>query len=358
ALMDYGQQMQRGFELGLEYATNGTMAVAGRPIEVIWEDTTTVPEVARERAIVLLDEDQVDILVGPTSSADAFAILGLAEEYQKVLMLEPAAADFLTSGVSNRYVFRSARNTAQDSNAMAAVMINNVPNAKVSVLAPDSAFGRAYVTPFVAALEEKGGSVLTQEFPPADATDFTPYIQRIINSDPDYVFVIWAGANNPWRQLSEMGVLENFRVSTGAPEIAALRTMFELEGQSGFTVYYNEVAQNPVNDWLVKEHTARYDMVPDIFTSGGMAAAMAIVTALEKTDGDTDAEALIQTLRGMEFDSPTGKRWFRPEDHQAQQSLFEIKFVTKEGYDHIVPELVRVIPAEEVSDPVQTTHAR
>jgi len=50
ALQDYGQQMRRGFELGLKYATDGTMEVAGRKIEVIWEDTTTVPDVARERA--------------------------------------------------------------------------------------------------------------------------------------------------------------------------------------------------------------------------------------------------------------------------------------------------------------------
>lgn len=358
ALMDYGQQMQRGFELGLEYATDGTLAVAGRPIEVIWEDTTTVPEVARERAIKLLDEDEVDLLVGPASSADAFAILGLAEEYQRILLIEPAAADFLTSEVSNRYVFRTGRNTAQDSNAMAAIMTNNVPGARVAVFAPDSAFGRAYAAPFVVALEEKGGSVVAEEFPPADATDFTPYIQRILNAEADYVFVIWAGANNPWRQMSELGLFESTRVSTGAPEIAALRTMMEMEGNPGFTVYYHTVAQNPVNEWLVETHQERFDMPPDIFVSGGMAAAMALVTALEKTGGDTDAEVLIDTMRGMEFDSPTGMRYFREEDHQAQQALFEIVFTRQSGVDHIVPELVRVIPAEDVADPIQTTHPR
>ncbi|GAB6088889.1 substrate-binding domain-containing protein [Spirochaeta dissipatitropha] len=358
ALMDYGQQMQRGFELGLEYATNGTNEVAGRPIRVIWEDTTTVPEVARERAIKLLDEDEIDILVGPASSADAFAILGLAEEYERVFMIEPAAADFLTSAVSNRYVFRSGRNTAQDSNAMAAIITHNIPGARVAVFAPDSAFGRAYAEPFVAALEANGGAIATQEFPPADATDFTPYITRILNSNPDYVFVIWAGANNPWRQMSELGLFDQVPVSTGAPEIAALRTMMELEGNPGFTVYYHSVAQNAVNNWLVEKHLERHGAAPDIFVSGGMAAAIAIVTALEATNGDADAETLIETLRGMEFDSPTGPRYFRSEDHQAQQSLFEITFTRKDGIDHIVPELVRVIPREDVADPIQTVHPR
>ncbi len=357
-LMDYGQQMQRGFELGLEFATNGTMEVAGRPIRVIWEDTTTVPEVARERAIKLLDEDEVDIVVGPTSSADAFAILPLFEEYERILVMEPAAADFLTGELSNRFVFRTGRNTAQDSNAMAAIIVNDIPGARVAVFAPEGAFGRGYAEPFRAALEADGGQVIIEEFAPPDATDFTPFITRIRNANPDYIFVIWAGANNPWRQMTEQGLFEDFPVSTGAPEIAALRTMFEMEGNTGFTVYYHTVAQNPVNEWLVEQHQARHNSPPDIFVSGGMAAAMAVVTALEQTGGDTDAEALIQTMRGMEFDSPTGMRYFRSEDHQAQQSLFEIRFTRVDGVDHIVPELIRVIPREDVADPIQTTHPR
>jgi branched-chain amino acid transport system substrate-binding protein len=357
--MDYGNQMRRGFELGLEYATKGTMKVAGRPIKVIWEDTTTVPEVARERAIKLLDEDKVDLIVGPTSSSDAFAILGLAEEYKRVFILEPAAADFLTGPQANRYIFRTGRNTAHDAEAMAAVMTHGVKNPKVAAFAPDTAFGRAGVAPFKAALERKGGTVIIEEYAPADATDFTPYITRVLNSKPDFVFVSWAGANNPWRQMTELGLFKATKVTTGAPEIAALRVMQHMIGMPGFTVYYHGVAQNPVNDWLVKEHKARFNNTPpDIFTSGGMAAAIAVVTALEKTGGKADAESLITAMRGMEFDSPTGKRFFRSEDHQAQQPLFEIMFTAQAGVDHVVPKLVRVIPREEVADPIKTTHKR
>jgi branched-chain amino acid transport system substrate-binding protein len=358
ALMDYGNQMRRGFELGLEYATKGTNMVAGRQLKVIWEDTTTVPEVARERAIKLLDTDKVDLLVGPTSSSDALAILGLAEEYKRIIFLEPAAADVLTGPQGNRYVFRTGRNTAQDAEAMAAVITKNVPKARVAAFAPDTAFGRAGVAPFKAALERKGGTVIIEEYAPATATDFTPFITRVMNTRPDYTFVIWAGANNPWRQMTELGLFKATKVTTGAPEIAALRTMQHMVGMPGFTVYYHGVAKNPVNEWLVKEHQARFNTPPDIFVSGGMAAAMAVVTALEKTKGVTEAETMISTLRGMEFDSPTGMRVFRSEDHQAQQPLFEIEFTAVAGVDHVVPRLVRVIPREDVADPIKATHKR
>jgi branched-chain amino acid transport system substrate-binding protein len=349
-LEDYGNQFKNGFELGLEYLTDGTYEVAGRKIEVIWEDTTTVPDVARERATKLLDQDKVDLMVGVTSSADALAISPIAEEFKTVIIFEPAAADVITGMFWNRYIFRTGRNTAQDAVAMADVVAS--PGVKIATLAPDTAFGRAGVDPFVPQALARGAEIVAQEFPPADATDFTSYILRIIEAEPDYLFVVWAGANNPWRQIAELDVQgAGITISTGAPEIAALRMMHDVVGMHGFTVYYHSVPPaNPMNDWLIETHQERFGSPPDIFTSGGMACASAVITALEATGGQTDTELLIETLRGMEFDSPTGMRWFRSEDHQAMQPLFEITL--EPGDDHPVPKLVRVIAAERLAPPV------
>ena len=59
ALESYGKQTKQGFELGLEYATDGTMEVAGKKIEVVFEDTETKPEVAVQKATKLLEDDKV-----------------------------------------------------------------------------------------------------------------------------------------------------------------------------------------------------------------------------------------------------------------------------------------------------------
>lgn len=348
----YGVQMKRGFELGMEYLTDGTMEVAGREIEVIWEDTTTVPDVARERALKLLDRDNVDILVGITSSGDALAVLPLLEEFQRVMIVEPAAADIITGPFWNRYVFRTGRNTGQDAAAAADVIA--APGVRIATLAPDTAFGRAGIAPFVPAVSARGAEVVRQEFPPADATDFAPFILRIMADEPDYLYVVWAGANNPWRQIMELDVEgAGITISTGAAEIAALRMMWDIVGMRGFTLYYHTVPPaNPMNDWLIEAHKDRFGEPPDLFTSGGMAAASALITALTLTEGRTDTEELIATMRGMEFDSPTGKRWFREEDHQAMQPLFEITLEEVAGIDHPVPTLVRVISAERTAPPI------
>ena len=122
ALESYGKQTQRGFELGLEYATNGTMEVAGKKIEVVFEDTETKPEVAVQKATKLLEDDEVDFLVGSSSSGDTLAVLPLAEEYEKIMIVEPAVADSITGSEFNPFIFRTARNSSQDAVAGAAAI--------------------------------------------------------------------------------------------------------------------------------------------------------------------------------------------------------------------------------------------
>ena len=349
----YGKQTTRGFELGLDYATNGTMEVAGKKIEFIIEDTETKPEVAVQKATKLLEEDGVDFLVGSSSSSDTLAVLPLAEEYKKVMVVEPAVADSITGSEFNPYIFRTARSSSQDAIAGAAAIAKK--GVKIATLAPDNAFGRDGITAFKEAAVKLGADVSHEEYADPVATDFTSNIQKIVNEKPDYLFVVWAGATSPWNQIADMKVQEKgIKISTGAPDIAALSTMGALVGMEGFTVYYHDLPKNKVNDWLVTEHKKRFnDEVPDLFTPGGMSAAIAIVEALKKTEGDADSAKLIDTMEGMSFETPKGKMTFRAEDHQALQTLYAIKLEKKEGVKYPVPVLIRELTPEETAPPVR-----
>jgi branched-chain amino acid transport system substrate-binding protein len=353
ALESYGKQTLRGFELGLDYATEGTMEVAGRKIEFVVEDTETKPEVAVQKATKLLEEDEVDFLVGSSSSADTLAVLPLAEEYQKIMIVEPAAADSITGSEFNKYIFRSARNSSQDAVAGAAAIADK--GVKIATLAPDYSFGRDGVAAFKEAAEKLGADIVLEEYADPAATDFTSNIQKIIDAKPDYLFVVWAGANSPWKQISDMKVQDKgIKISTGAPDIAALATMEPLVGMEGFTVYYHDLPKNEINDWLVTEHKKRFNGdVPDLFTPGGMSAAISIVEALKKTEGDADADKLIETMEGMSFETPKGKMTYRAEDHQALQALYAIKLEKKDGIPYPVPVLMRELTPEETAPPVR-----
>lgn len=351
ALESYGKQTQRGFDLGIEYATGGTMEVNGKKIEIIYEDTETKPEVAVQKATKLLEDDQVDFLVGSSSSGDTLAVLPLAEEYEKIMVVEPAVADSITGSEFNEYIFRTGRNSSQDAYAAAAAIAGE--GVKIATFAPDYSFGWDGVNAFKTAAEKLGAEIVLEEYADPAATDFTSNLQKVMDAKPDYLFVVWAGANSPWNQIADLKIQEKgIKISTGAPDIIALQFMNPLVGMEGFSVYYHTLPQNDVNKWLVEEHQKRFNEVSDLFTPGGMSAAISIVEALKKSDGDADANKLIDVMEGMSFETPKGTMTFREEDHQALQSMYSIRLEKQEGVDYPVPVLIRELSPEETAPPV------
>ncbi|WP_373368646.1 substrate-binding domain-containing protein [Brevibacillus formosus] len=352
-LESYGKQTARGFELGLDYATEGKREIAGKKIEFVVEDTETKPDVAVQKATKLLETDKVDFLVGSSSSGDTLAVLPLAEEYKKIMVVEPAVADSITGKNWNKYIFRTGRNSSQDAVAGAAAIASK--GTKIATMAQDSAYGREGIEAFKTAAEKLGAVIIEEQYVDTNTTDFTANIQKIISARPDYVFITWAGSNSPWKQLQDMQVQQKgIKVSTGAPDIAALKTMEAMIGMEGFSVYYHSLPKTKMNDWLIDEHKKRFQgEIPDLFTAGGMTAAVAIVEALKKTSADTDSEKLIAAMEGMTFDTPKGQMQFRVEDHQALQTLYAIKLEKKDGVDHPVPVLAREMTMEETAPPVR-----
>ncbi|MBE3553742.1 MAG: substrate-binding domain-containing protein [Thermicanus sp.] len=348
----YAKQTIQGFQLGIDYATGGTGEVAGRKIEVLTEDDQLDPKVAIEKATKLLDEDKVDFLVGTTSSGAALSVLPLAEEYKRIMIVEPAVADAITGTAWNKYIFRTGRNSSQD--AAAAAQSIDKPHAKIAIYAQDYAFGQDGAASFKREAEKLGHTIILEEFTDPKITDHTAHIQKVMNSGAEYVYVVWAGANTPWQQMKDMKLFEKVTSITGFPDILGLKAMGDTAvGLKGFTVYNYRLPKNPVNDWLVEKHKEKFNgEVPDLFTAGGFTAAMAIVEAVKKNNGDTNPDTLIAVMEGMSFDSPKGTMTFRKEDHQALQTLYVAELVKEEGTDYPVPKLIRELKPEETAPPI------
>jgi branched-chain amino acid transport system substrate-binding protein len=121
----------------------------------------------------------------------------------------------------------------------------------------------------------------------------------------------------------------------------------------GATYYYFGIPKNPVNEWLVANHYKDHKAPPDFFTAGGMSAAIAVVEALKKTNGDTGTNKLIKTMEGMSFETPKGTMTFRKEDHQAMQSMYHFKIKVDPAFAWGVPELVREIKPQEMTIPIR-----
>ncbi len=357
ALEVYAKQEVNGFKLGLEYATGGKMEIGGRKVEMIVEDDQLKPDVSKQKVTKLYADDKVDMVVGTTSSAAALAILPVAQEFKKLLIVEPAVADSITGEHWNRYVFRTGRNSGQDAIANALAVAK--PGVSIATIAQDYAFGKDGVAAYKAAVEKLGGKVVHEEYTPVQATDFTAPIQKIIaalkdKAGPKFVFVIWAGKGGPFSQLVA-NRLDKFGITltSGSNVLDALKAMkaHGLEGMVGGAYYYYEIPKNPVNDWLVREHQKRFNEPPDFFTCGGFAAAMAVVAAIQKAGG-TDTEKLIAAMEGMEFQTPKGKMIFRKDDHQALQSMYAFKMAAKPDVPWLIPVLTRELTQQETAPPI------
>jgi len=351
----YAKQSVTGFKLGLEYATKGTMTVAGRKIELIEKDSQGKADVGRTLLGEALGGDDADIAVGGTSSAVALAMLPVAAEAKKILLVEPAVADSITGDKWNRYIFRTGRNSTQDavSNALAV----GKPGTVVATLGQDYAFGRDGVAAFRRALEPTGAKIVGEEYAPPATTDFTAVAQRLFDtldkqSGRKVIWVIWAGAD-PMAKLQALDPAKHgIELASGGSILPAMAGWKSLAGMEGATYYYYAIPKNPVNDWLVAEHQKRFSAPPDFFTAGGMAAGIAVVAALEKTGGKSDTESLIKAMEGISFETPKGTMIFRPEDHQALQSMYGFKLKDDPAVKWAVPVLTREFGIADISLPI------
>src|SRR5438270_9199875 len=295
ALEAYAKQTETGLRMGFEYATKGTMTVDGRKIVLITKDDQTKPDVAKTALAEAYEDDGVALAIGTTASPAALAMLPVAEERKKILLVEPAVADQTTGEKWNRYVLRTARNSSQDaiSNAVAI----GKPGVTVATLGQDNAFGRDGVAAFKAALAKTGATIAAEEYAPAATADFTAPAQRLFDALKDkpgrkIIWVIWAGPT-PLTKLQDMNPGRyGVELSSGGNILPAMAAYKTLPGMEGATYYYHDIPQNDVNKWLVTEHQKRFNAPPDFFTAGGFAAAMAAVTAVQKAKS-LDTELLI-----------------------------------------------------------------
>jgi branched-chain amino acid transport system substrate-binding protein len=356
----FSKQAQTGFELGIEYATGGTNAVKGRPIEVIIKDTQFKPDVARAVLAEAYGDDEVLLAVGATSSGVTKGMLPIAEEYEKILIVEPAVADSLTGPESNRYVFKTSRNSSMDMQAQALALKPDA-DLHVATIAEDYAFGRDGIEAFKAALEGSGATVVTEEYVPQGTADFTAAAERMFNALKDkegrkvILIYIAGGGDAPGKIQALDPERYGIEISMGGHILPVLPTYKRFPGMEGAVYYYYEAYDNPVNQWLVETHQERFDGPPDFFTAGGMSAALAVVKALEEAP-DYETETLIETMEGMSWETPKGTMTFRPEDHQALQSMVHFKIRVDDDVEWAIPEKVRIIEPGEMNIPIGRTN--
>lgn len=345
-LATYGQQYRQGFTAGLDFATKGTGAVKGHKIEITEQDDAGDPAKAVASATDLIGQGH-KIIAGSTSSGVALQVAPLAKDNKALFISGPAAVDAVTG--ANKYTFRSGRQTFQDV-ATAGSMIGDVKGKKVTVLAQDSAFGKANVAAVTAILGGKGATVEAVSVPAA-ATDLTPFATKVKGAAPDLLFVAWAGTNAPtmWQTLSQQGVFDTTKVVTGLD----IKPTHKLFGEAGSKIsflshFFDGAADNEAYKAL-DAGMKKQGATVDLFTNDGFVAAQMAVRALEQ--GGDDVDAMVGALEGWKFEGPKGSLEIRAEDHALLQPMFTATLKT-DG-TNVTPVLGKTLETAAVAPPVK-----
>jgi branched-chain amino acid transport system substrate-binding protein len=349
ALAGFGAEYIQGFRAGMQYLTKGTNTVNGHKLQITVVDDATDAAKAVAAGKDLIGQGY-KILAGSTSSGIALQMGPLAAQ-NKVLFISGAAASDAITGL-NRYTFRSGRQSYQDVLDAAAFIPKSQVGRKVVVFAEDTAFGASNVAAVRAVFGGKGHTV-SSILVPFNASDLTPFAQRLKNADADLVFVAWAGPNatQMWQSLQQQGVPKSTKLVTGLADRVTYPTLGPALAGVNLLSHYvaNGPKKNKVNTWLVKR-LAKSKQVPDLFTPDGFVAAQMIVRAVQKADGD-NVDKMISALEGWQFLAPKGKQRIRPQDHAMIQPMFQVQLVRKSG--KYVPKVIKVISPGNVQPPVK-----
>jgi len=315
-----GKEMENGFRLYLE---EQGQRIGGREIKLFVEDTEAKPATALTKARALIESQSVQLLVGPLSTAEAYALLPYIEA-RKIPTLSPTvAAEDLTQRRRSQYVVRTGWSAGQPAHPFGPWVVETLKYRKIAIVAQDFAFGHESSAAFQRTFEEAGGQIVQKLFAPLGTADYGPYLARL-RRDVDAVYAAAAGADalRFVRQYADAGLKERLPLigSGNFTDEHVLRNMDDTALGIVTALHYSAALATPANQRFVKAYEARFNQMPSYYSEGPYAAGSALKAALDAVGGEIeDVPKFLAALRKVNItDAPRGPITFDDYGHPIQ----------------------------------------
>jgi branched-chain amino acid transport system substrate-binding protein len=283
--------------------------IAGQKIELIIRDDAGVPDNGKRLAQELIVNDKVNFL-GAGATPTAMAMAPLATEAKVATVVMVSGTSVLTE--RSPYFVRTSFTIGQQSGIIADWAVQN-GSKKAVVLVNDRTPGTEASKVFEQHFIQGGGKVLDTLRVPLANPDFSPFLQRARDLQPDtmFVFVPAGQAGTLARQFAERG-LNNSGINligTGDivddDDLAGTGDTFLGVVTAGF---YSAAHSSEINKTYVDAYARATGHRANFISVGGYDAVHLIFQALEKTGGKTtDADALIGAMKGMKLEVRVGR---------------------------------------------------
>ena len=308
-----GEDGMRGVEMALQQ--HGYKA-GGREIELIKGSSDASPDSAIQAARKLVEQDGVDILIGPLSGSEGLALKDYAKEHPEVTFVNgTSAAQDTTLRDPAENFFRFTTDGAQWQAGLGTYAYEDKGYRRVATIAEDYSFPYTQVLGFMLEFCQAGGEVVDKFWVPIGNKDYSTIVASI-PPDVDAIYVALGGAD-------AVNFLSQYQQAGGfAPMIAGSitvdQTVLSTKGQRANYIVGTPSAGPIADNWDNEDwnaYVAAYkENFPDAFTSpslfnhGYYVSTLAVLEALDAVEGDLsdNHEKFREYLASTTFQTPTG----------------------------------------------------
>jgi branched-chain amino acid transport system substrate-binding protein len=346
---DAAAQMDNGIKL---YMKQKGDTVAGKKIEIIRRDVGgPAPDVAKRLAQELVVRDGVDILAGFVLTPNALAASDVSMQAKKFMVIMNAATSIITT--KSDYSVRTSLTLPQVCATIGA-WAHKTGVRKTYTMVSDYGPGLDCEAAYTGAFKAAGGEIVGAVKMAVANPDFSAYVQRAKDINPESIFIFVPGGAQPaalGKAFAERGVDPAKIKIMGTGEVtdeSAVKNMGNAAVGIITAWHYDYNHDSALNREFVKGYNeANPGPKPNFFAVGGYDGMHLIYEALKKTNGNTDAQALVNAAKGMAWESPRGMIRIDPETRDIIQTVY-IRRVQNVGGNLVNVEFDKV---PDVKDP-------
>lgn len=317
---------KQGVDLAVEHINAKGGVMGGKMLEVVSRDDQGKPGEAVKIAEEMFTRDEVALISGNLFSHVGLALASYAGQKKRLYLAAEPLADALVWAKGNRYTFRLRPSTYMQA-AMLAKRAAATGAKRWATIAPNYAYGKDAVAAFQKILKDLNPEVefVTEQWPALFKIDAAAEVQAIQAADVEAIYNVTFGGDLAKfvREGTTRGLFKGkqvFGLLTGEPEYL---DPLKDEAPEGWVVtgypWYD--IEDGAHKAFVDAYQAKYDDYPRVGSLVGYNTMLSIAAAIDKA-GSIETEALVDAMKGLEVETPTGPITYRAIDHQSTMGAY------------------------------------
>jgi branched-chain amino acid transport system substrate-binding protein len=323
-----------GIQLAID-EVNGKGGVLGRQVKVVSRDDGTKPDIGVRGARELVQQENVDLLVGVLSSGVGLAVSEAAFQLGVPFFCTGAHDDTITGDKANKTTFRFTTESTMIARAVAPYIADKGGKSWFFITS-DYAYGTGAEKAMAAELQKLGGHVIGSERTPLGTTDFSAQLTKARGSGASALVLVLYGPDlvAATKQFHEFGLGSKMYLGghLQGPEMAVGIGADAMQGIYGAA--WDGSIDTPGSKQFFDKMKAKIGGTPNWRHYLGYMTAREALAGIDRAKS-TDAAAVVKAMEGHQFDPlKGGKGYWRDWDHQAVTDVTVIEAIPKEQWSY------------------------